>query len=124
MTVTPAEFKARYTEFASVADPRVQIFLDDAALEMSEATWGDLYDRGQGALAAHYLSIAEKNAAGGGGSTAPISSKKVGDVSITYAVTPSGTVGDSTASFMDTSYGQDYLGLLELVGQGAIAVVT
>ena len=123
MAVTPAEFKVRYPEFDSVDDARVQLFLDDATLEMSVDVWGDLYDRGQGALAAHYLAIGiQSEAGGGGGSTAEVTSKKIGDVSYTYSTSSSSGGTDYKGGFDTTVYGRDYLNMVSLVGTSILAI--
>jgi hypothetical protein len=126
MTVTPATFKARYTEFSTLSDARIQIFLDDAALEMDSGRWGDLYDRGQAALAAHLLALAERGAAGsttGISGQGPLTSRSVGDVSVGFGFGSSGGGNSSTeASYMSTVYGQDYWRLVQIVGFGAVVV--
>ena len=112
-----ASFRARYPEFDSVADARVELFLADAALEMGESCWGDLYDRGQSALAAHLLtiSIGDQSAVGGIGIVAPLSERTVGDVSLKFAqAVPSS--GSNEAYFGRTTYGQEYMRLMRLLG--------
>jgi hypothetical protein len=52
--VTPAEFKAEYTEFASLDDATVQFKLDEAYLRAG-AAWGDLQDTAAKLLTAHLL---------------------------------------------------------------------
>ena len=124
MAVTPTEFKARYTEFASTSDARCQVYLDDAAGEMNEGRWGDLYDRGQAALAAHLLSVADQNAASGGSGAAlggQVASRTVGSVSVSFS---NGVVSGGSAEnfFLSTSYGAEYWRLSLKVGMGIEAV--
>jgi hypothetical protein len=123
MAVTPTTFKARYTEFASTSDARVQVYIDDAELEMNEAQWGDLYDRGLSALTAHLLSIADKNAASGGAGTSlpgALVGRSVGSVSIQFATSASG--GTSSDFYLSTAYGTDYWRLAQMVGLGIVVV--
>ena len=124
MTVTPTTFKNKYTEFSSVTDARVLIFIDDAALEMNEGQWGDLYDRGHAALTAHMLSIAEREALASGSGTAAVGSvsgRTVGSVSVTFA-TPQISGGSVESYYLSTSYGAEYWRLVQLVGLGILAV--
>ena len=123
MAVTPTTFKARYTEFASTSDARVQVYIDDAELEMNESQWGDLYDRGLSALTAHLLSIADKNAASGGAGTSltgGVSSRSVGSVSVSFGTSSSS--GSAEDFYLSTSYGADYWRLAKMVGLGIVAV--
>ncbi|NIV93798.1 DUF4054 domain-containing protein [candidate division KSB1 bacterium] len=123
MAVTPTTFKDRYPEFSSESDSRIQIFIDDAELELEESRWGDLYDRGLSALTAHLLAIANKNAAGSGSGTAlagKLASRTVGSVSVSFN---SGQSTGSTEDFyLSTSYGAEYWRLAKMVGMGIVAV--
>lgn len=120
---TTAEFKARFPEFDSIADARVQIFLDDAALVMDSGIWGGIYNLGQAYLAAHYLSLAEKSSAGGSAATAgPVVSRSVDGVSVAYAGTPSAPSNSNAAYYNSTQYGQRYMVLLKNLGVSASVV--
>jgi hypothetical protein len=120
MAVTPADFKERFPEFDSVSDTRVQLFLDDAALELDEGRWGDLYDKGLSYLTAHLLYIGEQSSAGQGEGGGPLSTKAVGDVSLSFGSYL--TTDNKAAVFNATSYGQEYYRLMMMVGMGAVAV--
>ena len=88
MALTPEDFKARYPEFDSVADARVQTFLDEAQLEVGSGPWGTLYEKGVFLLTAHMIVIDQRNQAAGGSSSVSVgqlTSRKVGDVSVTFA---------------------------------------
>lgn len=119
--ITPTQFKARFPEFDSIDDSRIETFITDAALMLSACRWGDLYDKGIALLAAHYLALSIlQESASSAISAFPVSSKKVGDVQINYAVT---APADSTEGFYSkTPYGQEYWALVRLVGIGAVAV--
>lgn len=57
--MTLSEFLSTYPEFRQVSDARIKRALADALLELDVVkVWKDLADQGQGALAAHKLSIA------------------------------------------------------------------
>lgn len=100
--MTPAEFKALYTEFAAEPDLRVQTFLDDAGEELG-AIW-DCYparkERAIGLLAAHNLKAINSAAAGVSG---PVTSESVGDLSRSY-----GSAGEFKTAIGSTPYGQQF----------------
>lgn len=119
MAATPVSFKVRFVEFADTPDARVQIFLDDAALDMNEAFWGSKYDLGQVYLAAHLLIINQKTSVGKSGSSSPITGRTVDGSSVTYS-DPISAGGDP---FMNsTSYGQNYSTLKKHLGSGACVI--
>jgi len=123
MAVTPTTFKARYTEFASETDARVQVYITDAELEMDEGRWGDLYDRGLSALTAHLLAIANRNAASSGTGISlggALTSRTVGSVSVSFGSAP--TSGSTEAYLLSTAYGAEYLRLVQIVGTGIVVV--
>ena len=111
--MTPSEFKDRYPEFSAVADSRVTMFLDDAALELDVFRWGGFYLRGLAALAAHLLTIGTE---GMGSPSGAVSSRSVGDVSVSFAVDASNDVLASTA------YGREYIRLRRFAGVGALVI--
>jgi len=123
MAITTILFKARFPEFDSVDDARIQLFLDDAALVMDVETWGDVYDLGQAYLAAHYLSLAGKSSAGSAGAiSGPITSRTVDGVSVSYGGTPSIASNQNANYYNLTQYGQRYMVLLKNLGVAACVV--
>jgi hypothetical protein len=54
---TPADFKARWTEFAFLDDDLVQAALDEAVRECDARVYRDRYDDAVGLLACHNLAI-------------------------------------------------------------------
>lgn len=123
MAVTPTTFKARYTEFSSESDARVQVYIDDAELELSEDVWGDFYDRGLSALTAHLLAIANRNAASSGTGVSlggSLTGRSVGSVSVSFGASASS--GSSEDYYLSTAYGAEYWRLAKIVGMGIIAV--
>lgn len=57
MAVTVSSLQTRYPEFANVPSATVQAAIDDAALMIDSAFWGNKSDMGITALAAHYIAI-------------------------------------------------------------------
>lgn len=104
---TVAEYKARFPEHASIAEDRVQLFLDDAArLMTSTDKWLEYYDVAQAYYAAHFLVVGEFQLAGDSGTQAPIKKQEVDDVVIESAI---GTIDPSASELLSTSYGKRYV---------------
>ncbi len=127
MAIDAATFKIRFPEFDTVADSRVDLFLSLAVLEVGEIPWGDLYEEGVFLLAAHKLQLDQNrnqaaNQPVGGGSVGPLASRKIGDVSISFASTGSGSSSDSEYILKSTVYGQEYFRLRSFVGVGMVAI--
>ena len=119
---TPTTFKARFTEFASVDDAKVQEALDEAAPEVSEAKWSQMYDRGLGYLAAHILKIRVTIESGDTEleTLSPLSSKTIGDVSYAFS---SGTLEWTSDEILKLSpYGREYFRLRRLRSFGGFAM--
>jgi hypothetical protein len=110
MAVSPATFKEILPEFAEVPSPRVQVFLDMAALSINVSAWGNKADMGQTYLAAHYLKTADETAAGDA-AAGPVTQEAVGQVSASYQV------GEafSDSEYGSTAYGRRYLELRKTV---------
>lgn len=124
MAITPEEFKARFPEFDSVDDLRVQTFIDKMLLNVGENEWGAYFVEGQLYLTAHLLTLAERASNSGGTPGAgPVVSRKIGDVSVSFA-SPTASTGDaSEAYYKQTAYGEEYWRLMRIVGEGMVAVV-
>ncbi len=87
MACTIAGFRARFTEFASTVDytdERVQLALDDAALQINRGAWGAKADLGTYYLAAHGL-VVDGAAFGGVTPLGAVVGESVGQVSRQYA---------------------------------------
>lgn len=117
MDVTPATFKARYPEFASVSDTLIQLMIDDAVAEVGD-TWVEKdRARAQMLLVAHWLTMegepGRSETGQGTAGTGPIKRDKVGDVETEFA-TPSASASQSAGSgtYMQTAYGREYLALM------------
>lgn len=121
---TAESFKTRYPEFSVVADPLIELLIEEA-IELVGDCWLEK-DRakGQTLWIAHTLSMegepARSKAIAEGSSpssaqSGPISSMKVGDVSITYkGRSDSGNSGSGTAAneYSKTPYGAQFYVLL------------
>ena len=121
--ITPSTFKTRYTAFASEADARVQLFIDEALPHLDEDRWGDLYDQGLSLLVAHNLSIENTMAGTGGGSDADLDSAgttTVGSVTISKGTELAKAMVEN--EYLRTTYGQRYDQLRKVVGAGAVAL--
>lgn len=108
-----AGFRARFPEFTLpiASDARVQLFLDDASMQINASLWGAKTDLGIYYLAAHLLAI--DNATGmTGGTFGPVTSEAVGQVSRSYA--SNGTPGHAS-EFGATKYGMNYYRLWRTV---------
>ena len=116
--ITPAEFKARFPEYATLDDAYIQNFISDAYLELAEPRWGNFYNLGLYYLSAHYLYMAKKSA-NGQSVGCVLSSQSVGDVSVSYA-TPANVDQDYYLKL--SSYGQRFLYYRLMAGTGGLIV--
>lgn len=118
---TLADFRARFPEFDGVADGRVQIFLDDAALLMaSPDRWLDFYDVAHAYHVAHLLTVSIWTSYGDAGAIGPVKKKEVDDVVIEKAV--GAGVTPTTLNWFSTSYGQQYYQYLRVCFTGIYGV--
>lgn len=120
MSIDPASFVIRFPEFASIGVDRLQLFLDDAELNLNTAYWGDKYDLGHAYLAAHYVSLGSRTEAGSYSPMTTVASKSVDGVSISYN-SPS-PKNQSDAYYSSTAYGQRYLALRKTLGVPACVI--
>jgi len=102
-----AEFQTRFPEFSTVADSRIQLFLDDAALNMADPVkWLDWYDTAHSYYAAHLLVVADNTEGGDAGAIAPVKHQEVDDVVIKSAI---GELSPTADDLYSTSYGKRYV---------------
>ncbi len=112
MAVTLEQFQARFNKYVSLTQPRFDIFVTDAVLEMGSDSdrWlgEDLYNTAQAYLVAHLLTVATLQDAGDAAPMAPLRTTDVDGVKVEYAISK-----DSLQAPPDwlstTSYGQQYL---------------
>ena len=130
VTVTVADFRAQFPQFAATADALIQNALEEALLLHSVRKLSTLY------AAAHVLSFQLVPISGGGSSggstavTGQVTSHTVGPLSTTYA-THSGTTTNSNntksatdvAFFSSTIYGQHFLALEARTPRVAIGAI-
>ncbi len=114
------DFKNRFPEFDSVDDARVQLFLDDATLEVSKSNWGKLYDKGVLYLTAHELSIGTATANGASGGIKSEASKSVGNVSVSYG---SLNYNEYDNYYTTTAYGKKYIDMKNRLKVGKACLV-
>lgn len=113
---TPEEFKIRFPGFASVADPTIQAFLDEATGDVGES-WIEK-DRTPGVLnlAAHLLATqggVQEGLGGGVAVTGALKRRRVDDVEVEFAgVQSTGSTSSRLAGYRTTAFGQRYLELM------------
>ena len=105
MAVTAAQFKTRLTSFAEFSNDRVELFLAEAARNISASQASTAYDDMQTYLAAHLLVLAERGEAMSSG---PVASKSPGRGSVSFTSSP--TVRNS--AYASTAYGLQFLNLI------------
>ncbi len=110
-------FLERYPEFNEVDYTKIDLFLSDAEMEVSQSRWGKLYQRGVLALTAHLLRLSLWTTEGGGGANRNLASESAGELSVSYAAP---TLTGTDADYQLTAYGQEYLRLRKLVGIGVM----
>ena len=114
------EFRTRFPEFTTVADERVQLFLDDAELLMgTETRWLKYYDVAQEYHTAHLLVVAQVQALGDSAPLNPVSHQEVDDVTIKSAV---GNSVPTAEDVWSTSYGKRYAQYRKICFAGPIGV--
>lgn len=94
-------FKDSYPNIIA-GDTVIQNALDEAALVVGEG-WAELRDKGIGLYAAHVLTL-EVRAGASATAAQTVTSKRVGEVQISYATKQS----DDASWYDQTSYGQRY----------------
>jgi hypothetical protein len=100
-----AGFRDRFPEFSAISDARVELFLDDAALQINIGAWGLKADLGIYWLTAHMLAL-DTAAGTTGGTYGPVTSESVGQVSRSYA--SGGSYSGTSSEYGATKYGVNY----------------
>jgi hypothetical protein len=104
MSVTPAELKAKLTEFSSTDDNTVQSALDEAERRTNRDAWGVKADDGVTYLAGHLLKAYALQSAM---QPAAVQSETVGPIERTFAV----SLTSSANNLNTTAWGRMYLEL-------------
>lgn len=110
---TAAEFKARFPEFASVADATVDAHIAEATRWVDESWIEEDYQPAVRFLAAHQMASEGQLVAGGpavGAVRGPLKSARLGDASESYGDRISGLSG-TDAELATTAYGVAFLRL-------------
>lgn len=124
-TLTPADFKTKKPEFASIADLLIQEEIDFADLIICVDTWGKLYDRAFCLFVAHLLTLNPSTRPdteeGDDGAGLVANSETVGDVSVSYdssMITQfvGQNAGPISKELAMTSYGRQYKALRRRLG--------
>jgi hypothetical protein len=106
--ITPAQFKIRFVEFASVDDSLIQAIIDEAVLLLECVSNTSYYTTLQYYYVAHVLAIALEQQAGDSTSSGPVTSKSVGSVSVGFASASGGSNSQLVTYYNSTSYGQQF----------------
>ncbi len=118
MAVTPTQFKDEFPEFATLTDPDVQLFIDQAERRTARTNWGVKADDGVKYLTAHLLTMrarATGTTPGGGGAgvRGPMASETVGSLSRSFSNV---TAAPWTNAWLEsTAWGSAYAELRSLV---------
>lgn len=102
MAVTATNIKDCFPEFGQLPDTLVDKYRLQAERRINLVQWGEKADDGILWLTAHLLKLYQQIKAGAFAKAGPISEKKVGDLSIKFAIP--GTLKHSWLS--STTYGQ------------------
>jgi hypothetical protein len=127
-----ADFRALFPEFSdpsAVPDVTIQFNLNLAYASLRPSVWQDRLDAAAAYFTAHYVYMsrirkAQADAASSGASVIPgqasgvVSSKSVGGVSVSYDTSGGRTEGGGV--FNLSTYGQEYLSMLDSVTVGVI----
>jgi hypothetical protein len=123
------QFRKDFPEFSDVAlYPTAMVTFWSAIAEQttSQPKYGDTYTAVVKLATAHYITLEglnQKTAANGGTpgqSAGVVSSKSVGDVSVSYDTTIGTITGDDVGQWNATTYGRQYFSLARLFGAGCV----
>jgi len=111
-------FRARFPEFDKVSDEQVGIAMEDARPWLDARRWAGFFVQGWAFLTAHLLWLNDAAHRRQAGASGPVTAKRAGDIQLSYATPPLGTIGD--AWLMTSVYGQRFAALRRMVGMGAV----
>lgn len=106
---TVTDFRARFSEFASVPDDTVQYWLDDAAPRIGQNWTAYDYPVGVMLLAAHNMARGGLLASSGGGIDVPAGVTQLRSGSLSISIDPAAAAQSATGGFASTKYGQELL---------------
>ena len=127
-----AAFRAAFPAFteALFPDARVAFWLAVGSKRISAERWDDLYEQGLCLFTAHNLTlerVAALDPSGTGGMSAaagPVTSdaKSVGAISKSKSYSQATTANPAAGQWNATIYGQQFYGLMQLIGVGGVCV--
>lgn len=107
MAVTATDIQDHFPEFEGLSETVINLWLTQAERRVNPTQWGDKADDAVLWLTAHLLALTQGLACGVSAASGPVTTKKVGDLSISYKVPD-----EMSQTFLaSTSYGQYYLTL-------------
>jgi hypothetical protein len=118
--LTPADIKNRFPEFAALSDPMIQMYLDDAYLEVDEPRANIYYDLLIYYLVAHYLALSVQNTQGMNRGSGLVTSMHVGDTTIGFSSKQ--TTSNADFYYEQTAYGLKFLRYQTFCGGGGMSV--
>ena len=105
MSITPSSVKTLFSEFSSVDDSLVQSYIDIAINYVNLSFWGSSrFDFIHSLMTAHLMKL--NGADSSSTASGPVSSERLGDISVSYAVN---SVNQS--DFSSTKYGAQIIQL-------------
>lgn len=112
---TTTEFKARFPEFNSIGDPRIEAVFPEAARFVDES-WSELdYKPAYMYIVAHFLVqegvLRSSELTGIHDASGPVTSERTGNSSITYAAPVYANQSSMDADLKSTIYGRRFLTL-------------
>ena len=114
MTVTAADIKLRFRQFAGTDNDTIDLFIADASQSVNRRVWGNKADLGIIYLTAHMLATSPTaDAEATGIDPGVVQSEKVGDMQTNYATSPAAqtTTGTSSEDLSSTKYGRTFVRL-------------
>lgn len=121
MTVTAAQFRTDFPEFADTArysDGMVSFWLTYALAMLNADRWGSMLDHGVKLMLAHQCVLAAKNGKAPGGIVAPQTAKAVDKVSVAYDT--ASVQLENAGHWNGSTYGIQFLQLARMMGAGGM----
>jgi hypothetical protein len=108
VAITVQDIRTQLPEFAALDGEQIELALAKAGRRINTTQWGSKADDAMVCLTGHLLALSCKQ---GEGPVGPVTSEKVGDVSVTYLVPES----FKRSALASTQYGRCYLELLATI---------
>ena len=108
MTITAQDIRDTFSEFSGASDVLIDRWIAQAERRINTTQWSEKADDATLWLTAHLLKIESQLRGGGTATAGPITTKKVGDLSVSYSV-PAGKLSETFLA--STAYGQQFLEL-------------